>query len=100
MREQTVTQLVAGSPDDIFGLITAPERLAEWNRAIVRVVEKPDELRPGAEWVVELCALGQSWASRSTVIAIDPTTRHFAYWSRTDDGNPSHADWSLSLIHI
>ena len=62
-------QFVAAPPDDVFALITTPERLPEWNGAIVRVVDAPDQLSPGAEWVVQLSALGQSWPSRSTVVA-------------------------------
>ena len=94
MREQTTTRFVAAAPDDVFALITAPERLPQWNGAIVRSVESPGELRPGAEWVVQLSALGQAWQSRSTVLDIDSEARHFAYRSRTDDGNPSYAIWS------
>jgi uncharacterized protein YndB with AHSA1/START domain len=97
MREQSATQLVAAPPDEVFVLITDPERLPEWNRAIVRVVDAPDKLRPGAEWVVQLSALGQSWPSRSTVVDIDQQARHFAYRSQTDDGNPSYADWSWQV---
>ncbi len=97
MRKQLANQFVAAPPDEIFALITSPERLPEWNGAIVRVVDAPDELFPGAEWVVQLSALGQSWPSRSTVVAIDPQARHFAYRSQTDDGNPSYADWSWTV---
>ena len=97
MREQTATQFVAAPSDAVFALIIAPERLPEWNGAVVRVIDTPDQLRPGAEWVVELSALGQTWASRSTVVDIDPQARHFAYRSQTDDGNPSYADWSWQI---
>ena len=97
MREQLATQFVAASPDEVFALITTPERLPKWNAAIVRVVDAPEQLSPGAEWVVQLSALGQSWPSRSTVVAIDPQARHFAYRSQTDDGNPSYADWSWKV---
>ena len=94
MREQTATRFVAAAPGNVFALITAPERLPEWNDAIVRVVDAPQQLRVGAEWVVQLSALGQSWPSRSTVLVLDPETRHFAYRSQTDDGNPSYAEWT------
>lgn len=94
MREQRASQFIAGSPDDVFALITTPDRLPEWNGAIVRVIDAPDRLRPGAEWVVQLSALGQSWPSRSKVEVLDAETRHFAYRSQTDDGNPSFTDWS------
>ena len=97
MREQLASQFVAARPEDVFALITAPERLPEWNGAIVRVVDAPDQLSPGAQWVVQLSALGQSWPSRSTVVAIDPQARRFAYRSQTDDGNPSYADWSWTV---
>ncbi len=75
MREQIATQFVAAPPDDVFALITTPERLPKWSSAIVRVVDAPDKLQPGAEWVVQLSALGQSWPSRSTVVDIDPQAR-------------------------
>ena len=94
MREQTAMRLVAAGPDDVFALITEPDRLPEWNGAIVRVVDAPEQLSVGAEWVVQLSALGQSWPSRSTVLELDAKTRRFAYRSQTDDGNPSYADWS------
>jgi uncharacterized protein YndB with AHSA1/START domain len=97
MHGQSVTQFVAAAPDAVFRLITAPDRLPEWNRAIVRVVDAPQQLSVGAEWVVQLSALGQSWPSRSTVLELDPGTRHFAYRSQTDDGNPSYADWSWDV---
>ena len=97
MREHTTTQFVAARPDEVFELITDPERLPEWNRAIVRVIEVPDNLKPGAEWVVQLSALGQTWPSRSTVVDIDRQARRFAYRSQTDDGNPSHADWTWQV---
>ena len=97
MREQHATQFVAAPPDDVFALITTPERLPEWNGAIVRVVDAPAQLGTGAEWVVQLSVLGQSWPSRSIVVAIDPQVRHFAYRSQTDDGNPSYADWSWKV---
>ncbi len=100
MREQTATQLVAAPPDDVFALLTDPKRLPEWNSAVVRVVEAPDTLQPGAEWVVQVSALGQSWPSRSTVAVIDPEARRFAYRSQTDDGNPSYADWSWHVADV
>jgi uncharacterized protein YndB with AHSA1/START domain len=97
MREQSATRFVAAPPGNVFALITAPERLPDWNDTIVRVVDSPDELRPGAEWVVQLSALGQSWPSRSTVVDIDREARRFVYRSQTDDGNPSYADWSWQV---
>jgi uncharacterized protein YndB with AHSA1/START domain len=97
MRDFTTTQFIASDPDSVFRLISTPKLLAEWNRAIARVVDAPAQLSPGAAWVVQLSALGQSWQSRSTVLELDPDTRRFSYRSQTDDGNPSYADWSWQV---
>jgi uncharacterized protein YndB with AHSA1/START domain len=88
-----VSRTIAVDADSVFALITTPERLPEWNSVIRATLEAPDELVPGAQWVVEFRALGQSWPSRSTVTTLDRPARLFAYRSQTDDGNPSHADW-------
>lgn len=84
-------------PDAAFGLITDPTRLPEWNDAITRVLDVTDALAPGEEWVVELSALGQHWASRSRVTALDRVARVFSYRAQTDDGNPSYADWTWTV---
>ncbi|MGQ0826259.1 MAG: SRPBCC family protein [Actinomycetota bacterium] len=94
MRQQNATCVIPAAPDSVFALITSVERLPEWNGSIVRVVESPAQLTPGAEWVVELSALGQSWPSRSTVVEVDGADRRFVYRSQTDDGNPSYAEWT------
>ncbi len=57
------------------------------------MVDAPEALVEGAEWVVEFRALGQSWHSRSKLVDLDPEARRFAHRSRTDDGNPSWVDW-------
>jgi hypothetical protein len=61
------------------------------------VVERPEALVPGAEWVVEFHALGQSWRSRSQLEDFDRERRRFVYRSATDDGNPSYADWDWTV---
>ena len=93
----TAERVIEADADAVFDLITDPNRLAAWNAIVRRTVEAPDELVPGSQWVIELAALGQKWRSRSTVIAIDRTTRRFAYRSVADDGNPSHAVWTWSV---
>ena len=80
--------------DDIFSVVTDIARLPEWNAAITAVNEQPDSLEVGAQWIVEMYALGQRWHSRSVVEALDPVGRCFAYRSATDDGNPSYALWT------
>jgi uncharacterized protein YndB with AHSA1/START domain len=88
---------VSSSPSEVFGLLTDVERLPQWNSIITGVVERPEALTPGAEWVVQLKAMGNSWASRSTIEEYDPRGCVFAYRSGTDDGNPSYARWRWTV---
>ena len=80
--------------DDVFSAVTDISRLPEWNAAITAVLERPNHLNVGAQWIVEVHALGQTWHSRSQVETLDPIGRCFAYRSVTDDGNPSYALWT------
>jgi uncharacterized protein YndB with AHSA1/START domain len=97
MSDHLATGVVAADPDEVFRLITTPDCLPEWNRAIVDVVNAPERLTVNAQWVVTVTALGRSWPSRSTVLELDPSSRRFAYRSQSDDGNPSYADWSWQV---
>ena len=85
--------VVPTEPDAVFKTVTDIERLPSWNPVMTSVIDRPEALRVGAEWVVEFHALGQTWHSRSTVDELDASARRFAYRSRTDDGNPSEASW-------
>ena len=67
----STTATTDADPDDVFGLLTDIDRLAEWNQIITRVLHRPTDLAPGAEWVVEMHAMGQTWSSRSRV---EPST--------------------------
>lgn len=62
-----------------------------------QIVDAPAEPVVGADWVIELHAVGEHWNSRSTVTHLEPAARRFGYRSRTDDGNPSWADWHWSI---
>jgi uncharacterized protein YndB with AHSA1/START domain len=93
----THTAIIPAHPDAVFEAITGIDGLPAWNDAITAVVDAPSELVDGAEWVVELHALGQRWHSRSTVTSLEPEARRFGYRSRTDDGNPSWVDWRWSV---
>ena len=93
----STTATTDADPDDVFGLLTDIDRLAEWNHIITRVLHRPTDLAPGAEWVVEMHAMGQTWSSRSRVEAIDRPTRRFSYRSGTDDANPSYTVWHWSI---
>jgi uncharacterized protein YndB with AHSA1/START domain len=90
----SASRVVDASADDVFRAITDLSRLPEWNPAITALVEQPEHLDVGAQWVVEMHALGRTWHSRSAAETIDPVGRVFAYRSVTDDGNPSHALWT------
>ena len=90
----SASRVLYAPADDVFAVVTDISRLPEWNTAITAVIEQPDHLEPGAEWVIEMHALGRRWHSRSMVEALDPTGRCFAYKSVTDDGNPSYALWT------
>jgi uncharacterized protein YndB with AHSA1/START domain len=96
-RTAHTTASVSRPPSDVFGLLTDVDRLPEWNAIVVNVLERPETLSPGSEWVVQLKAMGSSWASRSTIEEYDPRRCVFAYRSRTDDGNPSYALWRWTV---
>jgi uncharacterized protein YndB with AHSA1/START domain len=89
----SVSASIPWSPDDVFAFLSDIDRLPDWNSIMTRVVERPDRIAPGIEWLVEFKALGNTWRSRSNVQEYDPTERVLAYRSCTDDGNPSYAIW-------
>jgi uncharacterized protein YndB with AHSA1/START domain len=80
-------------PAEVFRTVTDLERLPQWNKGIIEVVELPGQLEEGSLWKVRVHAMGQSWVSKSTLTELDPESRRFAYRSQSDDGNPSFADW-------
>ena len=96
-RSGIASGVVSSPASEVFGLLTDVDRLPEWNKIIVKVVERPETLSPGAEWVVQLKAMGNSWQSRSTIEEHDPSRCLFAYRSCTDDGNPSYARWRWTV---
>ena len=87
------SSVIPTSADTVFRTLTDIGGLPRWNDAMTSVIERPERLEVGAEWLVELHALGQTWRSRSVVEEIDVSARRFAYRSATDDGNPSSAHW-------
>lgn len=90
----THTTAIAAHPDTVFGIVTDISGLPSWNAAMTAVVDQPERLEVGAEWVVEFHALGQTWRSRSVLEELDVAARRFTYRSGTDDGNPSYARWT------
>ncbi|GAC1319640.1 MAG: hypothetical protein NVSMB12_18990 [Acidimicrobiales bacterium] len=85
---------MGSAPDAVFRTVTDLNRLAEWNKAIVELVELPERLQEGSLWKVRVHAMGRSWVSKSTLTELDLESRRFAYRSQSDDGNPSFADWA------
>ncbi len=93
----TFSRAINAPPDAVFDRVVDVEALPAWNSAITEVIERPDALTPGAVWKVKIHALGSTWVSRSEVKTIDRAGRRFAYRSRSDDDNPSFADWQWKV---
>ena len=89
----TAATTIEAPPTRVFERLTDLERLPDWNLEIPKVHTVPEVLAPGAQWTVEIHAMGTHWVSRSTAHEVDPAAGRFAYRSQSDDGNPSHADW-------
>jgi len=83
--------------DDAFAMLIDLAHLPTWNERMLRVVEIPDRVEPGAEWVVEFAMFGRKWKSRSRVTGVDAVGRRLEYRTHTDDGNPSYADWHWAV---
>lgn len=90
----SASRIIDAAPDDVFSAVTDISRLPEWNASITAVIERPERLEAGAQWVVAMHALRHTWPSRSVVETFDPVGRCFAFRSATDDGNPSYALWT------
>lgn len=94
----SASRMIDASADEVFRFITDLSRLPEWNTAITAVIDRPDRIKVGDQWIVEMSALGQRWHSRSEVEVFDQIDRCFAYRSATDDGNPSYALWTWVVV--
>ena len=91
------TTRVSASAREVFDLITDLDRLPEWNQAIERILEHPEALTPGAEWVVVMHPSGTPrWKSRSHLEEIEPCAR-LVYRSHSEDTNPSYARWQWDI---
>lgn len=100
MAAQQLTQVLGVPAEAVFSTVTDVDRLPEWNDAIRAVLERPERLEPGAQWVVRMHAMGQSWPSRATVLEHDAARRRFRYRAQTDDGNPSYSEWTWSVAPL
>jgi uncharacterized protein YndB with AHSA1/START domain len=91
------TALVRATPDEVFAQLTDVDRLPSWNTELVEVLERPERLLPGTEFVVRMHAAGMTWPSRTRVLEVDPARRHLVYRSVSDDGNPSFTIWTWDV---
>jgi uncharacterized protein YndB with AHSA1/START domain len=100
-RAGTAATEVDAPAADVFAAITDVAALPSWNEHVRRVLEAPDRpLAEGDEWVVEMQAMGRTWPSRARVLRHDPDTGRFEHRSRTDDGNPSWAEWRWQVTPL
>lgn len=98
--EAHATATLNAPAEAMFERITNIARLPEWNAEIPEVHEAPSVVEPGAQWVVEIKAMGTHWRSRSEAVEVDATRGVFRYRSVSDDGNPSFADWRWELAPV
>ncbi len=90
-----VTRRMAARPRAVWDAVTDLERLSEWNDAIEAVADAPEDLRPGAQWVVVMHPAGwPRWRSRSIIEELDHGALRFVHTTRSDDDNPSWATWT------
>jgi len=96
------TDAVLDAPaPDVFAALTDIDRLPTWNAHIERVLEPASApLDEGVEWVVRMRAMGTTWPSRARVLVHDPVAYRFEHVSRSDDGNPSWADWRWQVTPL
>jgi uncharacterized protein YndB with AHSA1/START domain len=89
---------VDATPQAVFDFITDVDRLPEWNTAIEAVVERPEGLAQGVEWMVKMHPPHvPSWRSISRVEELDRGRFRFAYETRNADGNPSYTKWAWEV---
>jgi uncharacterized protein YndB with AHSA1/START domain len=94
----SATAHVPADPNAVFRTITNIEGLPAWNARMTQVIDQPATVEAGAVWVVEFHVFGRTWRSRSTVDELDAGARRFVYRTRTDDGNPSEATWTWTVV--
>lgn len=94
VRTGTASGTVSAAPTEVFDAFTDIDRLPEWNATIQRVVERPEVLAEGTEWVVAVKPPAMpEWLSRATTVEHDRPGHRFRYRTCTEDGNPSWAIW-------
>lgn len=97
-RRGSASAVIVAPADAVFELVTDPSRMTLWNAVMTKVVEVPEAMAPGSEWVVAFRAMRvMRWRSRSRCEAMVRDARTFVHRSGTDDGNPSYALWTWTV---
>lgn len=96
-RQGQLSTYVGCPPDRVFEVITDVAGMPGWNDRMTGLVEAPDELTEGEEWVVGFQVLGRRFTSRSHVIELDRKERRFVYRSKPEDDNPSFTIWTWEV---
>ncbi|MCA1673028.1 MAG: SRPBCC family protein [Actinobacteria bacterium] len=97
-RRGSASAVIVAPADAVFEVVTDPSRMTLWNAVMTEVVEVPEAMAPGSEWVVAFQASRvMRWRSRSRCEALVQSDRTFVHRSGTDDGNPSYAIWTWTV---
>ena len=97
-RRGSASAVIVAPADAVFDAVIDPSRMTLWNAVMTEVVEMPEEMAPGSEWVVAFQAMRvMRWRSRSRCEALVRNDRTFVHRSGTDDGNPSYAIWTWTV---
>jgi hypothetical protein len=89
---------IPADPGALFTRITDLERLPDWNKAIERVIDRPDALTLGASWTVQMHpSHAVRWKSVSTLSEMNREAFRFSYRTVNADGNPSYTLWAWAL---
>jgi uncharacterized protein YndB with AHSA1/START domain len=97
-RRGAASAVIVAPADAVFEVVTDPSRMTLWNAVMTEVVEVPEAMAPGSEWVVAFQASRvMRWRSRSRCEALVQSDRTFVHRSGTDDGNPSYAIWTWTV---
>lgn len=97
-RRGSASAVILAPADAVFEAVIDPSRMILWNAVMTEVVEMPEAMAPGSQWVVAFQAMRvMRWRSRSRCEALVREDRTFVHRSGTDDGNPSYAIWTWTV---
>lgn len=94
----TASRPVDAPADIVFAAVTNLAHLPTWNSRMTGVVELPESLAVGAEWVVRIRLPGKTFDSRSVVVEYDRERRRFVHRSKPDDDSPSSTLWTWEVV--